>query len=37
VIGGRGLEKGLVELKRRKGGERVEVSLEDALQKVLKK
>ena len=34
IIGGRGLDKGLVELKNRKTGERAEVSIEDALKKV---
>jgi prolyl-tRNA synthetase len=34
IIGGRGLEKGLVEVKNRKTGERAEISLEDALTKV---
>lgn len=35
IIGGRGLEKGLVELKHRKSGERAEVTIDAALQKVL--
>ena len=34
IIGGRGLDKGLVELKNRKSGERVEISIEDALKRV---
>ncbi|MDX1922337.1 MAG: proline--tRNA ligase [Alphaproteobacteria bacterium] len=34
IIGGRGLDKGLVELKNRKSGERAEVTIEDALKKV---
>ena len=34
VIGPKGLEKGLVELKRRKTGEKVEVSVEEALRRV---
>jgi prolyl-tRNA synthetase len=37
IIGGRGLEKGMVELKNRKSGERAEVSIEDAMQKVMGK
>ena len=35
VIGPKGLEKGTVELKRRKTGEKIEMSAEDALRKVL--
>ncbi len=35
IIGGRGLEKGMVELKNRKTGERSEVSIEAALAKVI--
>ena len=34
IIGGRGLDKGLVELKNRKTGERTEVTIEDALKRV---
>lgn len=34
IIGGRGLDKGLVELKNRKSGERAEVSIEDAIKRV---
>ncbi len=34
IIGGRGLDKGFVELKNRKTGERAEVSIEDALKRV---
>lgn len=34
IIGGRGLDKGMVELKHRRSGERAEVSIEDALKKV---
>jgi prolyl-tRNA synthetase len=35
VIGPKGLEKGTVELKRRRTGEKIEMSAEDALRKVL--
>ena len=34
IIGGRGLDKGMVEVKNRKSGERAEVSIEDALKRV---
>ncbi|HVY12121.1 MAG TPA: proline--tRNA ligase [Alphaproteobacteria bacterium] len=34
VVGGRGLEKGLVEVKNRKSGERAEISIDAALQKL---
>jgi prolyl-tRNA synthetase len=34
VVGGRGLEKGMVELKNRKSGERAEISIDSALQKL---
>ncbi|MBY0428678.1 MAG: proline--tRNA ligase [Alphaproteobacteria bacterium] len=37
IIGGRGLDKGLVELKNRKTGARSEISIEDALRKVIGK
>ncbi|NDE90426.1 MAG: proline--tRNA ligase [Alphaproteobacteria bacterium] len=37
IIGGRGLDKGMVELKNRKSGERTEISIEDALNKVIGK
>ena len=37
IIGGRGLDKGLVEVKNRKSGERAEVTIEDALKKVIGK
>ncbi len=37
IIGGRGLDKGMVEVKNRKSGERAEVSIEDALKKVVGK
>jgi prolyl-tRNA synthetase len=35
IIGGRGLDKGMVEMKNRKSGERGEVAIDAALQKVL--
>jgi prolyl-tRNA synthetase len=34
VVGGRGLEKGMVEVKHRKSGERAEISIDAALQKL---
>lgn len=35
VVGPKGLEKGVVELKRRKTGEKIELSLEDAVRRVM--
>jgi prolyl-tRNA synthetase len=37
VVGGRGLEKGMVEVKHRKSGERAEISIDAALQKLTAK
>jgi prolyl-tRNA synthetase len=37
VIGPKGAEKGIVELKRRKGGEKAELSLDSALAKLTAK
>jgi len=37
IVGPKGAAKGVVELKRRASGERLEVSVEDALSKVLGK
>jgi prolyl-tRNA synthetase len=34
VVGPKGLEKGLVELKRRKTGEKIEVSAEEAVRRI---
>ena len=36
IVGPRGLEKGQVELKRRKGGERAELSIDDAMARIAK-